>query len=177
MSDDGFAFAVDRFAGLERHEHDLVGLQIVVRHAARLDRKDAGVAIGDRQVAERPHDEARGGELEVGAAGALTQVHDVQARLDARMASSRFITSPRFDVGHVAELVVQRPVDRVELIVDGMRGGIRSELPLLAATSSPAALPSTMRCSPAVTAAEIAAPSAGACEEPATSIGWPITSA
>ena len=37
----------------------LSGVRSCVRHAARLDRKDAGVAIGDRQVAERADDEAR----------------------------------------------------------------------------------------------------------------------
>ncbi len=62
VSDEGPLGALDHFAGCQRHDHDVVGLQFFVIDARRLDRHHAAAAISfavdSTGIAPGQHDQA-----------------------------------------------------------------------------------------------------------------------
>ena len=52
VSDDGRRLALDDPAIIQRHNHQVLGPELVVGHAAGLDDEDAGVAVDAAGVAE-----------------------------------------------------------------------------------------------------------------------------
>ena len=75
----GLEAAVDHLAARELDEDDRLGVELVVGHAARLDRHHPGVAIDLARVAEGERDEARLDDREVRVEDALAEldvVHD-----------------------------------------------------------------------------------------------------
>ena len=66
--------ALDDTAVFERHDHELLRAQHVVRHAARLDHQYAGVAIDAACISERERYQAGADQAEVRTPDLLPQV-------------------------------------------------------------------------------------------------------
>ena len=171
--------------GLERDRHHVRRRQRIVRHAARLDHEHAGLASTAGHIAERPHDQPRLGQRTVGPIHDLAQLggnHAGTPTARSLMVSRRFITIPRSARAPTRRRTHHAARDRCRTTrrrpgAHPDRGSNRFSFNVVirACASFQSSYPPAA--APAVTAAETAAPSAGVCGDPATSIGWPMTSA